>query len=95
MDIHAFRRINEGEAAARAWAAHVDKCMLRGLVPTTLEPHGWTSGDHTGSADFDYVEVRHAETGELLGRFTRTEFRDLNYDEEGWFDADGPYEPQG
>ena len=95
MNIHGFRRINEGDASTRAWSTHVEKCTTKGLVPTTLEPHGLSNGEATGVVDFDYVDVRHAQTGELLGRFTSAEFRSLNYDEEGWFDANGPYEPEG
>ena len=75
--------------------AHVEEQILRGLIPTNLELHGVDSGDTTGTMTFDYLVVRHARTREVLKRFTYDEFRDINYDDEGWFDAQGPYEPQG
>ena len=92
MDIMGFRRINDGDIAAKAWQQEVEQAAGRGMALTV---NGGRVDEATGNFDCDTIEVRDAETGELLGRFTADEFSEVNFDHEGWFDANGPYEPQG
>ena len=94
MDILGFRLINDGASAA-AWQQEVEHAASRGMLLTTLEVLGGRTDEGTGDFVYDSVEVRDAETAELLERFAADEFRNVKYDEKGWFDANGPYEPQG
>lgn len=95
MDILGFRRTNEGDESAVAWQQVVESAESRGLTLTTLDVSGARTDDRTGEYAYDSVTVRDARTNERLGHFTPDEFRTVNYDVEGWFDANGPYEPQG
>lgn len=95
MDILGFRRVNDGEESATAWQQEVESAASRGLTLTTLDVAGGRTDEETGEFDFDDVTVRDARTNEPIGRFTPDEFRSINFDIEGWFDANGPYEPQG
>lgn len=95
MEILGFQRVNDGKPAARAWQQEVERAASSGMTLTTLEVIGSRTDESTGEFEFDIVEVRDAETTELLERFTADEFRSVKYDHKGWFDANGPYVPQG
>lgn len=95
MDIHGFRRINDGEESAAAWQQEVESAEGRGLTLTTLDVTGARTSDSTGEHTYESVTVRDARTNQRIAVLTPDEFSTVNYDIEGWFDANGPYEPQG
>ena len=93
MDIERFRTYQpQDDYAEQRLLDYLMELERRGWRLTTLELVGQWFDDSCGEDRWEKVRVKDWRTGETLGTYLPQEFRELDYREERWHDAEHYYE---